>query len=289
MSRELHKLFLGLSFTSSFLDFDYASVSDSTVTFILWESILFLLSSDDLCIQNEDWLFNVILELVDIDVNYSMLFCHINFEMLSSEGISLFVGRFCYSDLTEDVWRKISTRLKGLWNEATNSSRYFSEIPPTPNSKSPIVSEFPAILSECAKEQFTLLYRGSSDGCHASSFHRKCDGYKNTITIIQTKKGNIFGGDSPCVWDSNGLKRDESGTSFIVTLKNPHLRDPRIFRLRANHKHEAIFGRRDLGVCFGWNGGNQDFVLFDSYHTRSSYSSQADCVCALVSAQWCRF
>jgi hypothetical protein len=32
----------------------------------------------------------------------------------------------------------------------------------------------------------TLLYRGTRDGFTAKSFHEKCDGKENTITIIKT-------------------------------------------------------------------------------------------------------
>jgi hypothetical protein len=298
-NRELEKLFLGLSFAESVSDPQLSSLSSDefliSLRSVISRQLSFssnrfysysiadlsrldsaaledLLLSDDLCIQSEDWLLGVILQLVDIDLTYSGLFCHINFEMLSSEGISLFVDRFCYSYFTEDVWRKVSIRLKGICEKGQNDSRYFAERGPFQKLNSTIVSEFPAVLAGFANKNFTLLYRGSADGFHASSFHAKCDGHGNTLTIIRTKKGNIFGGYSPCVWDSNGAKRDESGTSFIFTLRNPHLRDPMIFRLRADQRHEAIYGASDYSATFGWNGGNPDILVYDSCHNRCNYS-----------------
>ena len=39
-----------------------------------------------------------------------------------------------------------------------------------------------------------LLLRKSRDGSKPEDFHRKCDNKGNKITIIETTKGNIFGG-----------------------------------------------------------------------------------------------
>ena len=40
----------------------------------------------------------------------------------------------------------------------------------------------------------TLLYRGSRDGFKASDFQSRCDNKINTLTIIKSTSGNIFGG-----------------------------------------------------------------------------------------------
>jgi hypothetical protein len=49
------------------------------------------------------------------------------------------------------------------------------------------------------------------------------------------------------------------------------LRDPKIFRLRADHKHEAIYGSSSYSAIFGWNGGNPDIVIYNSCHTHGNY------------------
>ena len=41
---------------------------------------------------------------------------------------------------------------------------------------------------------FKLIYRGSVDGKSSSSFHQKCDGIGNTISIIKSNTNYIFGG-----------------------------------------------------------------------------------------------
>ena len=38
-----------------------------------------------------------------------------------------------------------------------------------------------------------LLFRGSEHGFSAQSFHNKCDGYPDTITIVESQQMNIFG------------------------------------------------------------------------------------------------
>ena len=41
---------------------------------------------------------------------------------------------------------------------------------------------------------FNLLYRASRDGADANSYHKMCDGKSNTVSVVQTVKGNKFGG-----------------------------------------------------------------------------------------------
>jgi hypothetical protein len=44
-------------------------------------------------------------------------------------------------------------------------------------------------------QRFKLLYRATKDGFKAIDFHRKCDTFAKTLTVIKVKdKSNIFGG-----------------------------------------------------------------------------------------------
>jgi len=43
-------------------------------------------------------------------------------------------------------------------------------------------------------QEWDLKYRASKDGFKSTDFHRKCDGIPNTLTVIKSKSGNIFGG-----------------------------------------------------------------------------------------------
>ena len=57
-------------------------------------------------------------------------------------------------------------------------------------------------LCQLSGKQFRLLYRASRHGFAASSFQDKCDHQANTLTVIKTTKGFVFGGYAAVAWDS---------------------------------------------------------------------------------------
>jgi hypothetical protein len=87
-----------------------------------------------------------------------------------------------------------------------------------------------------------LLWRGSRDGFGVTEFHRRCDVYANTLTLIFDTKGNSFGGFS---------KADNSLTSFLFTLTNSHNVPARRFLLKAEQKEYAIYCDWSQGPVFG--------------------------------------
>jgi hypothetical protein len=54
-----------------------------------------------------------------------------------------------------------------------------------------------------------MLWRGSRDGFGAAELHRRCDGCTNTLTLISTTKGNIFGGFTPVKRESPWFEKDK--------------------------------------------------------------------------------
>ena len=52
--------------------------------------------------------------------------------------------------------------------------------------------------------QADLLYRASQNSFSAAKFHEKCDGMKNTLTILITEYDKIIGGYTPVAWKSSG-------------------------------------------------------------------------------------
>jgi hypothetical protein len=94
-------------------------------------------------------------------------------------------------------------------------------------------SSYEQVFPEFSRKRFSLLWHGSRDGFEARAFHDRCDDHANTLTIIEDTEGNIFGGFTPVKWESrvwngkkgpenNCFKADESESSFIFTLRNPH-------------------------------------------------------------------
>ena len=79
----------------------------------------------------------------------------------------------------------------------------------------------------------TLLYRASRDGFTCQAFHAKCDGQKNTLTIIKNNLNYVFGGYASSAWDNFGqyindpkaflfsLRRDGISCKDKFAIKNP--------------------------------------------------------------------
>jgi hypothetical protein len=227
---------------------EFYSYSISMIVALSINTLDSILSSDSLRIVNEDWFLNVLFE---INVDHSFLFCHLRLEFLSSDSISRLCDSIDYTELTEDIWRSIVNRLKGLCDEGCRQRRFFGGHVSGFDSK--VISKFPDILSEFRNQRHMLLYRGSRDGFGSSDFHGKCDGQSHTITLIRTTKDFIFGGYTPLSWDStNSYKPDSSHLSFIFTIANPHNLKSRKFALRPNSSQYAIRCNASGGPIFGY-------------------------------------
>lgn len=102
-------------------------------------------------------------------------------------------------------------------------------------------------LCEFTKQQkFQLLYRASDDGFSSASFHQKCDGIKNKLTIIKSLNGNIFGGYTGAAWDCKGYISDTK--SFIFSLIN---KSNSSFKAKCTDNQYAICGNSSYGPIFG--------------------------------------
>jgi hypothetical protein len=214
-----------------------------------------ILSSRELKLKNEDELLKT---LIQLGSDYFEYWCYIEVNFLSDEGIVLFVDNIRFDDLTESIWDKIADRLCNRESKTLNSARYLC----VEGFESKIVKYYPSILKEFMNRKWKLLYQGSRDGFGSSHFHGKCDNQSNTLTIIETTTGFIFGGFTPAAWDSSGgYKSDNSQTSFLFSLKNPRNSSPQRFRL--SNVSNAIYCHSIYGPVFGngcdivvWNGCN---------------------------------
>jgi len=83
-------------------------------------------------------------------------------------------------------------------------------------------SHFDELLDLCElpkTENVSLLYRASRDGFSAESFHSKCDGKQNTLTVILTVENYVFGGFTAHGWLSKGAWKEDS-RAFVFSLVN---------------------------------------------------------------------
>ena len=93
----------------------------------------------------------------------------------------------------------------------------------------------PRLSSILNKEnfEFRLLYRNSinrNKSNNGESFHKHCDGNLNTVTLVQSNHGNIFGGFTTQDWQNahqrDYYKKDDDAFVFgKIKFKHP----PKIF------------------------------------------------------------
>jgi hypothetical protein len=150
-------------------------------------------------------------------------------------------------------------------------------VPAVARPASLIMPEFPSIFGDFRGKRFKLLWRGSRDGFGAREFHARCDGHRNTLTVVQDIEGFAFGGFTPLEWDSADRlsKRDDSLRSFLFTITNPHHLAPRRFPLKEERRRSALYSDSRSGPRFGgtWadlyiaDGGNTDAKSYASFGT----------------------
>jgi hypothetical protein len=117
-------------------------------------------------------------------------------------------------------------------------------------------------------EALEIALSGSRDGFQASDFHGKCNGWANTVTIIETTKDFIFGGFTPLAWDSSGsYKLDRNEATFLFTATKTS--EGRRFLL--SNPALAIYCHSDYGPTFG--GGHDIYVASACATNPNSYTN----------------
>jgi hypothetical protein len=102
------------------------------------------------------------------------------------------------------------------------------------------------------QQQWRLIYRASEHGFDAADFHRCCDSFNPTVSIIQTDFGNIFGGFTMVPWNSATLRADQADpTAFLFTLKNTLNIPPTKFPVAKEYQQCAISHNPTCGPNFG--------------------------------------
>ena len=99
--------------------------------------------------------------------------------------------------------------------------------------------------------KYKLLYRCSKNGENAKDFHKLCDKFPQTMTIIKSVKGKIFGGYTEKTWKDEDIKK-------MGTLK----KDNKAFLFSLNKKkiyniyfdQPAIWCHESYGPCFYGKG-----------------------------------
>lgn len=61
-----------------------------------------------------------------------------------------------------------------------------------------------------------LLYRSTRDGSNSLAFHSKCDGIPNTVTLIQSLNGHVFGGFTRIPWSIEVCSLSRFGCCLVT-------------------------------------------------------------------------
>jgi hypothetical protein len=247
---------------SHFHEFSASDFDD--LSFSVLEAIV---NNGSLLLESEDLLFEVIHRQASRDSRYFSLLECVRFEYLSDSCMKTAFEFICdsFELVMLGIWTSLGGRLKLSVNPPRNDRCL---APPVPDLDSKIVATFPDICPVFENKKFELLYRGSRDGFGGADFHRCSDEHSNTLTLIQSDKGSIFGGFTPLTWWS-GVAPDLNLGSFLFTIKNPHNLPPRIFRqCRAESPIQCHFA---FGPTFG---AGADLYVHDHCNANSTSYSQ---------------
>lgn len=126
--------------------------------------------------------------------------------------------------------------------------------------------------------QWLLCFRACTHGWAASTFHSRCDGKRNTVTIIKVGQ-YVFGGYTDIPWESSG-GYGYTSKAFIFSLRNTRGLKP--FKSMVKQPRYAIYKQSSYGPTFGSshnihiasnaNIGLESYTKFNRYSS-GSYSS----------------
>ena len=141
------------------------------------------------------------------------------------------------------------------------------------NSSSILSNDEVLALSEMTKAcKGSLLYRATRDNFTSESFHSRCDGRPNTLTIIKTNLNYVFGGYTSAKWTSD-RNYSEDSNAFIFSLRRKGVSKNKKFLIKT--PQYAILGYASYGPIFGSGVGSEnDFYICDSSNT--DYGSTAN-------------
>ena len=99
---------------------------------------------------------------------------------------------------------------------------------------------------------FLLLWRVTRDVFTAKIFHTKCDGKPNTLTIVKSKTGFIFGAYTSIPWSSPSSSAwgPSDPTALLFTLTNP-ANMPLKLKIKAGQEQYAVLHGIGYGPAFG--------------------------------------
>ena len=120
----------------------------------------------------------------------------------------------------------------------------------------------------------TLLYRATRDGFNAAAFHNKCNGRRNTVTLIKTDSNDVFGGFTSAAWNSSYTYIADA-KAFVFSLRRNGTSNNEKFMIKPSNSNTALIGNPKHGPIFG--GGNGNAINKSCNYCRNYYGN-CNCV-----------
>ena len=121
-------------------------------------------------------------------------------------------------------------------------------------------------ISDSRSMQLILLYKAKVNSDSSYTFHQKCDGKSPTLTVIETTKGQKFGGYITVGRNSEReFKTDKNAFIFNLTTRKK-------FPIRSDGNY-SIFDDKSYGPTFGnWEDNKAHAIhVYDNCFTHKSY------------------
>lgn len=192
-------------------------------------------------------------------------------EALKKQTVAIPTSIFTNQLSTDEFLKKVTDKLDDLFDDCfdiENNIEQFAGIASIDSKILKKVSDIALLrkwVSEKAKPNFKLIYRGSKDGFTANQFHTKCNNKGPTVVLIKSSLGKVFGAFTDKDWTSNNNYQNTSN-SFLFSIDKKGK-----YPLKAGSESNAMYCYSSYGPTFG---GGHDFYICDNCNTNtSSYSN----------------
>jgi BTB/POZ domain-containing protein KCTD9 len=126
------------------------------------------------------------------------------------------------------------------------------------------INELMTLCEFPVDQKWRLIYKGSKDGFKASDFHSKCDNKPNTLVVIKSSNGNVFGGYTEQSWSNTDTVYERidkpDPNAFVFSLIN---KDNRPLKVKCS-PNNGIRCSNSCGPIFGGKKGKSDLVIGDN-------------------------
>ena len=119
--------------------------------------------------------------------------------------------------------------------------------------------------------KWRLIFKATKNGFSADNFHKRCDGFEGTLTVINTVDSFIFGGYTEALWSHSDTFKEDMN-AFLFSLVNKENSPIKIDCFKKKHD---IFCHSDYGPTFG--DGHDIFIENKCDKFFNSYLNLGEC------------